>query len=264
MNLKQTLLFLSLTFTCVGQVCFGQTNACDKMDKEWTHSYSKIFPFYQNNEDSLNYYSDLFSTKFTKYIENNPSTLECKFKMFKDSIGSVVTSQDGLFRIYSWDTWLGGTMHDYENIFQFKSGNKTYTKIFDYGEGDMGTNFTDVYTLKANDKTYYLAIADGSESTKYGYEFIRVYSISGNTVDDNVKLIKTSTGIRNSINFEYDFFSVEDRPESPIHLIKYDAAKKIIYIPIVVGDGKVTDRFILYQFTGQYFEKILTQTKASK
>ena len=43
----------------------------------------------------------------------------------------------------------------------------------------------------------------------------------------------------------------------------YDAVKKIIYIPIVLDNGKVTNRYILYQFNGQYFEHILAQTKSN-
>lgn len=38
-------------------------------------------------------------------------------------------------------------------------------------------------------------------------------------------------------------------------------AKQIIYIPAVYADGTVTGRFIQYQFTGQYFEKVPPQSK---
>ena len=71
-----------------------------------------------------------------------------------------------------------------------------------------------------------------------------------------LKLFKTKTDLLNEINVYFDFFSVVDRPERPLRLIKYDTDKKIIYIPIVFEKGKVTDRYILYQFNGQYFEHI--------
>ena len=58
------------------------------------------------------------------------------------------------------------------------------------------------------------------------------------------------------ISVEFDFFSVVDRPERPVRVIKYDKSKKIIYIAIVHEDGKVTDKFIQYKFNGNYFEKI--------
>lgn len=151
-------------------------------------------------------------------------------------------------------------MHDFNNIFQFKSGNKVYaTDLGD--EDDYGAYFTDIYMLKTNGKTYYLAVSGGSESTKDAYETIGVYTISKDTLNNNVKLIKTSSGLTNSISFEYDFFSVVDRPERPIRLIRYDADKKTIYIPVVLENGKVTNRYILYQFNGQYFEKARMQKK---
>jgi hypothetical protein len=61
------------------------------------------------------------------------------------------------------------------------------------------------------------------------------------------------------ISVEFDFFSVVDRPERPLKLIKFDKTKTIIYIPVVYEDGKVTDKFIQYKFNGKYFEKYKIQ-----
>lgn len=258
----KTIFLFTLTLVFARQTSYSQANSFDNVDKELTTLYAKIFPFYYDDQDSLNYYSDLFATRLTKFIKDNPSTLNYQFKSLIDGNAcDIVTTKDGLFRIYSWDTWQGGTMHMFKNLYQFKSKNKVYTTVLDYGEGDMGTYYTDVFSLKTSGKTYFLAISGGSESTKDAYEMINVYSISNNTINDKVKLIKTQSGLSNSISFEYDFFSVADRPERPIRLIKYDENKRIISIPIVLENGKVTDRFILYQFTGQYFEKTLTQKK---
>jgi len=249
-------IILIVTIFFTKTVAYGQTKSCDETERELVNLYNKIFPFYYSDQDSLIYYSELFSSKLTNYIKYNPSTLGFDLKLFKDSIGSVVTTTDGSFRIYSWDTWLGGTMHNYKNLFQFKSGGKVETLNFKYGEGDTGTYFTDVFSLNVNGKIYFLGVSGGSESTKYAYEIIRAYSILGSTIDDEVKLFKTTSGLHNSIEFEYDFFSVVDRPERPIKLIKYDEDKKIVYIPVIWENGKVTDKFIRYQFTGQYFEKM--------
>jgi hypothetical protein len=264
MNLfiRKIICLLILTLFFVRPSSYGQTNSFAKTEKELTNLYDKIFPFYYGNNDSLNYYSNIFAAKFTTFIKDNPATLNYKFKSLTDSNAChIVTSTDGLLRIYSWDTWLGGTMHDFKNVFQFKSSGKVYSTDLNTNEEDFATYFTDIYSLKTNSKTYYLAVSGGSESTKDAYETIRMYTISNDTLDDKVKLIKTKSGLNNSISFEYDFFSVVDRPERPIRLIKYNPEKKIIYIPIVLENGKVTDRFILYQFTGQYFEKTLAQKK---
>jgi hypothetical protein len=256
-NISKTFFLLALAINFARPNSYAQANAFDNADRELTSLYSKIFPFYYADNDSLNYYSELFSTRLSTFIKSNPATLSYNFKSLDSNACNIVTSADGLFRIYSWDTWLGGTMHDFNDIFQFKSGHKIYSTFLSKTEGDFGTYFTSIYTLNTNSKTYYLAVGGGSESTKNAYEKVSVYTISNDTLNDKVKLIKTRSGLNNSISFEYDFFSVADRPERG--LIKYDTDKRTLYIPVVLENGKVTNGYILYQFNGQYFEKVPTK-----
>lgn len=255
-------LLLSVIIIFFASKLLAQTNSFIETERDLVRTSSKIFPFYYENQDSLEYYSGLFKIKLTDFLNKNPSTLDYPFQMLSDSGAcNILTSADGLFRIYSWDTWLGGTMHVFENLYQYKSGDIVYSTDLGYGEEDIGAYFTDVFTLKTTHKTYYLAVSGGSFSSKDKYESISTFTIDNNLLNDTIAIIKTPDGLNNSINFEYNFFSIADRPERPLRLIKYDTEKNIIYIPIVHEDGKVTDRFILYQFTGQYFEHILTQKK---
>ena len=61
----------------------------------------------------------------------------------------IVTTDDGLLRIYSWDTWLGGTMHQFENLFQFKCGDKICTHLItDTSEISEVPFYSDIFTLK--------------------------------------------------------------------------------------------------------------------
>src|SRR5579862_5703557 len=100
---KRAIFPLTLVLNLFSPLSYGQSSSFDKVDKELTALYSKIFPFYYDNQDSLNYYSDLISSKFTSFIVNNPSTLNYKFKSLTDSNAcGIVTTKDGLFRIYSW------------------------------------------------------------------------------------------------------------------------------------------------------------------
>ena len=254
-----------LFFAWVTSVSFAQKNTCTQMDTDLVGSYKKLTNLTYGYGDSVEFYSNAFSNKITNYISKNPETITCPFTGLKENYCSVVTSADGLFRIYSWDTWLGGTMHDFNNIYQFTSNQKTYTKIYDYGEGDYGTYYTDIYTLKANNKTYYLTLRMNSFSTRDHMQAINICTIEGDTLNNSVALIKNRDTLLSSIIVEYNFMSVVNRPERPLRLIKYDVDKKIIYIPIVLDNGDVTDRFILYQFKGNYFECIeIQKPKASK
>jgi hypothetical protein len=151
-------------------------------------------------------------------------------------------------------------MRDFENVFQYKSGNKVFTKAtYDTkatDDVDYKSFYSEIYSLKVTDKTYYLGVFNGIYSTKDASQSIKLFTIENNVLNDTLKLIKTKSGFTNEITVNFDFFSVVDRPERPLKLIKYDSVTKKIYIPIVFENGKVTDRFITYQFTGKYFEKM--------
>ena len=248
----------------VATFSFSQTITPKDIEKDLVQVSSKIFPFYYSNQDSLEFYSNLFTDKISSYITKFPSTLDYPFQSLIDSNScSIVTSADGKFRIYSWDTWLGGTMHFFKNIIQFKLGDKVYCKKIDCGEDCPSGFYSQIFTLTAESKTYYLAINNSIYSTKDASQSIKVFAIENNSLNDTLQLFKTKTELLNIIDVNFDFFSVVNRPERPLRLIKYDAEKKIVYIPIVTENGKVTDRFILYQFNGQYLEHILTQKTKS-
>lgn len=257
--------FLFLSFLFYSSLLCGQCISCGQFEKKLITLNSKVSELQTSHSDSLEFYSTLISNSIKSFIENNPSSLDYKFQALMDSRACIVTtSKDGLFRIYSWDDQLGGTMRFFQNIFQFKSDGQVFTKSYETKEGDSGSFYSTMYTFYANNLTYYLAINNSIGSSKDLSQTIKVFSIDNKQLNDTVRLIKTSSGLRNKINVGFDFFSVVDRPERPIQLIKYDENKNIIYIPIVLENGKVTDRFILYQFNGQYFEKILTQRVADK
>jgi hypothetical protein len=222
---------------------------------------NKLFSFYQPHEsDSLFKYSELLKNKTIELLSKNPATLKYPFQMMIDgNFFEIVTSEDSLLRIYSWDTWTGGTMHFFDNIFQYSYNGKVITEFLELTEDDPSGFYSDIFTLRSGGKTYYLVINNGMHSTKDIVSSIQVFTIEKGKLNQNVKLIKTSSGMTSMISVELDFFSVVDRPERPVRVIKYDKTKKIIYIAVVHEDGKVTDKFIQYKFNGKYFEKYKVQ-----
>ena len=241
---------------------YSQKQNLKQIELDLLEASNKLFSFYQPHEsDSLFKYSELLRNKTIELLSKNPATLKYPFKMLIDSNRAfeIVTSEDSLFRIYTWDTWTGGTMHFYEIIYQFSNKGKVYTEPLELEEGDGGAFYSEIFTLKTGTKTYYLAVSNATFSTKDAAQSIEAFSIENSNLNKQVKLVKTAKGMTNRIGFEFDFFSVVDRPERPLKLIKYDKNKKIIYIPIVYEGGKVTDKFIQYKFNGKYFEKYKIQ-----
>jgi hypothetical protein len=90
-------------------------------------------------------------------------------------------------------------------------------------------------------------------SSKDYYQGVKLFSIEKNTLNDDVRLIKTRTSIRNDLGFGFNFFSVVNRSERPLKLIYYEEDEKKLSVPVILQDGKVTKKFTVYQFNGEHF-----------
>jgi hypothetical protein len=243
----------------------AQTKDIALQEKKVAKLYSKLASYIQADYDSLSFYSNMFEKEFTSFIKSNPKTLGYPFQKLIDSnFCGIKTSSDGNFRIYSWDTWTGGTMHIFKQVYQWKDKGKVFMKMPSYEEGDAGSFCSKIFTVDINGKPHYLAVSNGIFSTKDAMQSISVYTIANAKLVDTVKLFKTKTKKLNSIDVEFDFFSVVDRPERPLELITYDNQKKIIYVPVVGDKGQVTKKNILYQLKGGHFEFIGIETGKRK
>jgi hypothetical protein len=236
----------ALAFVFLTTPVFSQNLAA--IEKDLVETYARISSFYRVDSDSLAHYSHQFDQKIAAYLKKYPATFKHPFTQLKKEC-FITTSTDGLFRVYSWDTWLGGTAHDFSSIAQFQSGGSTFLgKI-----GGMGF-FPEVFTVKTRQKTYYLAVSHGIFSTADAGQSLQAYTIEQNELR-LVELFKTKGKMSTSISFEFDFFSVVDRPERPLKLIKYDEKKKTISVPVIAENGAVTEVFTVYRFNGKHFEE---------
>ena len=171
----------------------------------------------------------------------------------------VATSKDGRLRIYSWDMQTGGTMHDFDAVYQYiGKGGKVHTWATGDDEDVAGSFFPEVFQVSSRQGPIYLATSTFIGSTSMHGQSIKVIRIKGDVLDLNAKLIRTAEGLTNSVGFGYDFFSVVDRKERPVKLFEFNEARKEFRFPVVIEDektrlGRVTDRFITYRFNGRYF-----------
>ncbi len=240
----------------------GQNSSLVKIESNLQNSYLRLLSFRFNNTqlDSIWTENLSFRNKLEFYTSNFPSSLTHPFDSLQGENIYIASSKDKMFRIYSWDTWQGGTMHIFENVIQYKSEGKVYSQTF-YDSSEYGDNYipfySQIFTLNTEGKTYYLAIANGVYSTKYVSQSLKIFTIENGSLNDSVKLIKSEKTLVNSIDLHFDFFSVVDRAERPLRLIKYDEKLKLFSVPIVRDEEIVTDKYELYKFTGQYFERVV-------
>jgi hypothetical protein len=210
-----------------------------------------------HGSDSLESANDIFKVKLKSFTAKYPLTIDQKFALLEKAHLSIATSSDGLFRIYSWDTGEGGSMHNFENVYQYKVNNETisdFKPLDSIEEGHPTYWFSNLYTLKVSDENYYLVVYNGIFSSKYVSQGIKVFAIQNGKLNDNVKLIKTADGLHNQIYFGYDFGSIVYWKVRPS--IYFDDSSKTIFIPLVDVNKKMTHKYIAYKFTGQYFERV--------
>ncbi len=204
----------------------------------------------------------LLKQKLQKYARTAAS-IRFAFKGIAGKM-QIATSKDGKFRIYSWDTNTGGTMKVHDGVYQYRSKRgRVYSKPFENTQEFSARGFYhQIFQINDGAKTYYLANSTHILSTAQMRQDIEVYAIEGERLNDDIRLIRTSTAFRNSVGFDYDFFSVVDRRERPVKLFWWDEAKKQFRFPVVLKDekfpngGRVTNRFITYRFNGKVFVRV--------
>lgn len=246
----------------------GQTVA--SIEKELLAKIKKIdkasaYTSAARNDELLSSLNDDLKASLIRFTKQ-ASTLHYGFPKLSKEI-DIETSADKKFRVYTWDRQDGGTMHFYETVYQYLGDGKVHSrgvsgsKDKDADWQDSGAFVIDIFSLDTKAGTVYMVLSSSILSTSESTQQIDLFKISGDTLDDEVKLIKTKAGLTNTLGFEFDFFSAVDRPERPLRLISYNAATKTIKLPIVIVDnkyqyGRVTERSITYRFNGNYFVKV--------
>ena len=228
-----------------------------KEEKELTRIFMSIVNGAYEDQDTLDHYRGLFNSRMKALFTKHPESFSYPFKTLADSqVCWVLSSADRRLRIYSWDTWGGGTMHFYKNVFQYKTSKGVRTFVQDFGDDDPGGYYSHLFTVKTVLQTYYLGLSNSRLSNKDRTQNLEVFAITADRLDDKVRLIKTKSGLQHDIGFEYDFFSIEDTGHFYERLIRYDPLQQIITLPVVYENGQVTKNTIRYKFTGKYFEKM--------
>lgn len=204
--------------------------------------------------DSLKKMNSIFAYKLKYYTSKYPFTIDLKFTSLVKERLVIATSADGQFRTYSWDTRLGTTGYDFDNILQFKVNGQTQSLLKMDAPGKEAYWFPKIYTLVANNKTVYLAVYNSVMSATKAGQGIRAYAIEKGVLNGRVPMVKTPTAVLSRLYYEYNLQSVADRDAFPS--ITFDSKAKIILTPLVDYKGNMTRKFITYRFTGHFFEKV--------
>lgn len=215
----------------------------------------------KNASDSLTKCNEDFERFVLDFTSKNPKTLTYSFNKVKNRL-NIISSDDGLFRIYTWNTYEGGTMQFYRNVLQYKVDGKVYSQINNNDPEDNDCSFYDMNEVIVKNKHFYVTSSIRVASSANYYYEAKIFSIENHQLNKNAKLIKTKSGIKNTLGYEVDLSNSSNRDrkdgldERKYMDLIYDKKNKTIIIPLIEGDGKVTKKKIKYKFNGKYFEKI--------
>lgn len=174
----------------------------------------------------------------------------------------IVTSKDGNLRTYSWDASDGGTMHNFYVVYQYRGKDGKVRVLTPDDDDNSGGSFvSEMFEMKTTSGPIYLLISNAILSTSLNTQSIKAMRINGSQLEKQAKVIRTKEGLTNTVGFEFDFFSVVDRPERPLKLFQFDEKRKEFRFPVVIESdkfiqGEVTKRFIKYRFNGKEFVNV--------
>ncbi len=256
----RTFIFCIL-FCFVRITSFGQVKNIASQEINLKKLYEKAISTSDDKNDLNDSLFTKFGSEFTRFIENNPGTLEYTFKAIAEIL-TISTSDDNNLRIYSWDDGTGGTMRFYNQIIQFKSGGKVHTFIPKrLKEGDPGEYCSKIYHINANSKNFYFPINNSKGSSKDLAQSISCYTIENNKLSDTTRIFKTRTKFLKRIEVGYDFFTSYNHKGDPIEFQKKD--NKNIYLKIAIVNKKfaLTPNNLVYKFNGKNFDFIGSDSK---
>jgi hypothetical protein len=140
--------------------------------------------FTDSTYDSLTMANTAFRDSLLRYASAFSKTLPIP------ELG-ICTSEDGRFRIYTWDSGLGGKAHTYWRVYQFYNDGKVKTRAGLDPESGSSYSVEKIFTLSTEKGTWYLSKNDAITDILKGRESISAYAIMGDSVNDTVGLFQT-------------------------------------------------------------------------
>ncbi len=246
-------------------LCFslsGYSQELTTLEAKLSQDYDRIL--YWNSQrgndpyDSLEIANSRFKENLLEVLAEHSSSLHYAFPWLQERGINVVTSPDGNLRIYSWDTYTGGTMRFFESAYQFRGDSSVESGSLSdrYSAEDNPLYFcSEIFQMNHKSDVVYIAVMHAIYSSKDSYQGVKFFTINNNQFNDTIALIETEQGLQNEHGVSFDFFSVVDRRERPVKLIHYNPKSRTLKFPKIGNREEVKKGFIPYTFNGNHFVK---------
>lgn len=187
--------------------------------------------------------TELLLNVFKKY----PQSINYPFEKLGDLFLSITESENKKLRIFSWDDMTGGTGRTNINLYQYSFKNQNCFGIINHSG-----NIENIYNIYSNkNKDLYLVLSSGKLSNPLRGICAFSIDISSDCITrTDLEIFKTSKKSISKINLSYSTFENDDEAN-------FIFEKDILSVPIVLKNGKITNRFLRYRLKNGifYFEK---------
>ena len=214
--------------------------------------YSERAKEYYDLEQSLS-----IIDKMQQFIAKHPELMNVDFYELNKKTGiNILTSEDSLLRIYSWNTHTGGSIVDFANVYHFKSGNDIIVKFQSFESGVESLVDT-IITVYRDQQPCYITRKLSIIATNARSYYLNAYTIE----NDSLIILKD---LFQHEKWFYDYLGVSFNPlqiSFNNHLISYNESTQTFSIPYndVVNYTIDFSRLEQYQFNGKFFEHIVNQ-----
>ena len=230
-------------------------------DSVMTSYLKKISYWSSGNKNYLNAQDSLavFNKQLMDYLKNiatDVRSIGAKFPLAENRGLINITSDDNRLRLYSWDTWTGSTMHYFDALAQYNIGGASVARILnDISDAehtpDPGSYFSEINSIHTSDGRSVYLVSDYTIASKNEKaNGIKAYMIDKGELK-NVPFFKTRKLTTNYIDFVYNVSY--DSLTSIVISIHLSSDKKKLYVPVVMKNGHLQNKYWLYVFKGDKF-----------
>lgn len=248
----------------------------DCVDNDWLVDKDEENPYWKRTkiEEVENHLVKIYKEEETDigsnliaYVKSHPESIKYPFKkIHRGTDVSILTSDDGKIRLYSWDTGLGGTSPDFASFIQWDDGIRVSVKPFrpftdsrfvidhdirlDGYDSHEGTRIERLYQFDSPDgSTVYLISAYFRSSSKEGSQNLYLLKF------DNGKLVKQDfidkegkrvATIGRDYNIPDWYFTTDGLGWDWV--MSLDKTTGIVYVPEEVGVMEMHDRYDYYRY----------------
>lgn len=225
-------------------------NDLSALEKQLCFIQDTLYTLRQNYSYTNDNYCDSLQNRFSILLDELCTAdkgMKYDFRELrkKERQFTIAVSTDGNMRVFSRNTYWGGTMPLFASYMQYKDKEQSY--FFDMNDdNDMGICYDTIYSIQALDKSYYLLSGTSQIATAYPLAVMKAVSCTNGKLKQDTIFI--------SGNQQKDYLSIsyrdaEDNIDARLFINSNFTFPRIVYIgtqeeilkPVVVKDKDDTE-----------------------